>query len=275
MSIVISRALGLAAELDLDITTDNPLIGWANLVTTANLAADGAAEGYPVTNLANPSTADGASWKGATTDAQDLTLTVPEGEAIDYVGIARHNFATAGVTVAIDVKTEIGDDWTEVVAEFLPGDDDPILARFTAQLPGFLRIRLGAGTAAPQVAVVHVGQVLVLARRLYVGHAPISHAVREQVVTATSQGGQFLGAVVTGKTLETAIEIANLDPAWFRANLAPFVAAGRSAAFFWAWRPATYAREVAYCWRTGDVRAVNQRSNGMMQVSIPIAGTVT
>lgn len=271
MGIVLSRSIGLAVPAATGINANNPLIGWRNVVTTGAITADGETSADPATNLANASTAN--KWTGASAVAQTLVVDVPAGEAVDYVGIARHNFGSKGITVSLDTRPSTADDWTEAVPEFLPADDAPILMRFAEHEPAQVRVNLGAGDAAPSAAVLHVGKLLVLQRRLYVGHEPAGMARRENVVTATSQGGQFLGAVVTGETLQSSIDLANLTPGWVRGNLDPFLAAGSSVAFFWAWRPSTYPGEVVYAWRTGAHRLVNQRSNGMMQFSMPIGAT--
>ena len=70
--IVFSSALVLSrATADV---TDLPMIGYENVVTIANLAADQEDADYPATNLANPLTT--SLWKSGSTDDQYLTITL-------------------------------------------------------------------------------------------------------------------------------------------------------------------------------------------------------
>jgi hypothetical protein len=44
--------------------------------------------------------------------------------------------------------------------------------------------------------------------------------------------------------------------------------------FFFAWRPDAYPYEVGYCWLTNDPQPSNALPNGMMSVSLEMAGVV-
>jgi Concanavalin A-like lectin/glucanases superfamily len=99
MSLVISSSLVLSAEEDA-LPAGTPLIGWHDIVTTGNISATTETTGFPVTNLANPST--NLMWIGSTIAHEYLTVnTVSYGDEIDYMGIARHNFGSAGIPVTL------------------------------------------------------------------------------------------------------------------------------------------------------------------------------
>ena len=53
---------------------------------------------------------------------------------------------------------------------------------------------------------------------------------------------------------------------------APFIVASKEVPFFFAWRPASYPRETGFAWMTNNPKPSNQRSNGMMQISLSMGG---
>lgn len=278
--IVISRDLALAGMSAVSgggvINSDNPVIGYQQLVTSGNVSATTSESGHPASLLANPST--NLYWKGelASPEADEyITLSLNTAEMVDYVGIARHNFGTAQIAVSLEA---INDDspvgWDVIVEEFIPADDAPILMRFVEQAVTSIRIRLRPGTVAPRAAVVYSGKLLVLQRRIYVGHTPITMGLSSRISNGRSESGDFLGRVVLHEVTSTKIDLQNLTPAWLRENILPFLKSANENPFFFAWRPGTYPLEVGYAWLSVDARPVNQSSNGFMNVSFDISGIV-
>lgn len=243
MSIHISSAVSLADAGD-GLSLDHPIIGYHNVVTASTIVAAAEAANYPASNLANPATH--LEWRGTTTDAQYLTITTNEVDAIDYVAVARHNWATAGI--AVSVEGYIASVWTNIVDEFIPPDDGPLLCRFDAQSLSQVRIKLAAGSVIPRAAVVYCGKLLVIERKVYVGHTPLPHARKFSVANGMSESGNFLGRIVLGETRETVIPLSLITPAWYRAKMDPFLSGAGEAPFFFGWRPQTYPREVGYGW---------------------------
>lgn len=278
--IVISGSLSLADTTATGggiVTADNPVIGYQQLVTTTNITTTTAATGYPATNLANPSTI--LKWKGTfdspEEDNEYITLALNTAEEVDYVGIAKHNFGTAQIAVSLEVYDAAGSpDWTEIVTDFIPADDAPILVRFTPQAVTSIRIRLQPGTEAPTAAVVYAGKLLVLQRRIYVGHTPITMGRKASIINGRSESGDFLGRVVTSETNSTAFDMQNLTPAWFRSYMIPFIRNAVENPFFFAWRPGSYPAEIGFAWLTNDPIPSNQQPNGMMGCSFEMEGVV-
>lgn len=277
MSVVISGDLALAEVQSGGgtIDSDNPIIGYDNLVTTGNVSSDTAATGYPVTNIANSSTA--LIWKGTlASPAVDeyVVLNLQTAELVDYVGIARHNFHTAQIAVSIEVlnETTSPDTWDELTSPAIPPNDGPLIFRFTAQGIAQVRIRMQSGTAAPYMGVVYSGSLLALQRKLGVGHTPINYARSSRVMSARSEAGDFLGRIILNEMTSNKLALENLSPAWYRAYLAPFILASRAEPFFIAWRPSSYPNECGFCWVTNDPKPSNQLPNGFMQVDFELAG---
>lgn len=249
---------------------NNPRIGWRNVVAFGNVTASDEAAGFPVTNLANPAT--NLQWKASAAGAETITIALSGAADVDYLGIARHNLGTAGITYTLQSSPN-GSDWTAVTgASASPSDDRVIFHQFGSVNAQYFRLSLSAGSTAAAIAVLYLGEITVLERRIYVGHTPITLGRRRQVSTGRSESGQFLGRIRRSSLLESRLSLPNLDPEWYRNELDGFVEDGDLYPFFWAWRPDDYPDEVAFCWAMDDIVPVNQRSNGMMQVEASIQG---
>jgi hypothetical protein len=228
---------------------DHPLIGWQNLVTASGVSTDTALANYPAVNLANPATH--LEWRAADTTEQHITIVTDGLSLIDYVAVARHNFGSGKIPVSIEGF--IAGVWTEIEsAVLLPPDDAPVLWRFQPQALPQLRIRLQTGIAAGRAAVVYAGKLLIMERRLWVGHTPLPHGRKSTVTNGMSESGQFLGRIVLGAWRETVAPFQLISPAWYRANMDAFLAVAQQAPFFFAWRPASYPLEVGYAWLIPD-----------------------
>lgn len=260
------------------INANNPVIGWRNLVTAGNISATSEAAGYPASNLANPSTAlrwradDGGSPPSGSEQYVTVLLDTPDN--VDYLAVARHNFATAQIPVSVEGLTDDGSPevWTELVADVILPDNGPVIFRFNPQPLYAIRLRMQAGTVAPFAAVVYTGLLLVLQRRIYVGHTPMPMGRTAKITNARSENGDFLGRIVLNEKTETSVSLANLTPAWVREQLNPFLRAAVEIPFFFAWRPGAYPYETGYAWLTNDPQPSNQLANGMMQVALEMAG---
>lgn len=254
-----------------DINANNPLVGWHNIVTAGTIVADGAADGYPAANLANPVTAQ--RWVAADDSEQYLTITTGTEEDIDYIGVAGHNFGSAAIPVSIEGWDDMEEEWFELVeAALLPAADDPVIFQFEPQPLSQIRIKLQSGDDVPAAAVVYCGKLLTLLRRIYVGHTPATMGRTLNVANGRSESGNFMGRIVIGEGRSTTIVQANLPPAWYRANMEPFVRAAETQPFFFAWRPQTYPAETGFLWLTSDPRPVNDRANGFMRIELAVEG---
>lgn len=247
---------------------NHPRIGYDSIVTAASLSSDQAADGFPIANLGNSATF--LLWKGEDATEQSIVVSPGSGQTIDYMGIARHNLGTAGVDYTLESSNN-GTDYTEVVTDN-PDDDRAIIHQFDSVSASFFRLTISAGSVAPQMAVLYLGQILSMERRLYVGHTPVPFGLRRTVSTGRSESGQFLGRVRRRETVEFAIDMPNLTPAWVRSDLEPFIDVSDTTPFFWAWRPEDYPAECAFCWTAGDPATTNQRPNGMMDFNVSVQG---
>lgn len=278
--IVITQSLVLTA--DQDVNENNPIIGYQNLVTTSNISATSSQTDFPVTNLANPATH--LLWKalGPVPIAdQDITIILDTEEEVDYLAVASHNFGSGAMVVSVEGLAELADsptNWVELVSEQLLVTDGPIIFRFTPQSLYAIRLRIQPSQTVPailpQAAVIYVGKLLILQRRIYVGHTPMPYGRQLSVANLMSISGAFLGRIVLGAKRRSGINMQNITPGWYRTYLDPFIIAAQEIPFFFAWRPGTYPDEAGFAWLTDDAEVSNMRSNGMMQVSLRLEGVV-
>lgn len=280
--VVISSGFVVAPGVD-DLDGNSPIIGYDNRVIGGNISATTEDPDYPVTNLANPSTA--LRWKsgaGSPTSEEYITVLPDTGDDLDYLAIARHNFGTSQAAVSVEgVFEEPGSpaDWFELVAPVLLPNDNPVIFRWTPQPLYGVRLRIQESLAAvpetPFLAVIYVGRLLLLQRRIYVGHTPQPYARKLSVANHMSVAGNFLGRVVLGEKTANNVSLKNLTPDWYRTYMEPFLLAAQEIPFFFSWRPGDYPLETGFCWLTGDPMPVNQLNNGMMQIDLDLEGTRT
>lgn len=245
---------------------NNPVFGYRNLVTTSNITVSSENADFPGVNLANPAT--DLLWKASSAAAQTITINTTGLGPIDYVGIARHNIADAGITASI--KENVGSGLVAVpYTSVLPGDNQPLMFRLNRSARTQVQIVLSAGDAVPFVGVVYVGQLMVSQRRVYVGHTPINMGRSVKDVVGISEEGDYLGRIILSESQSTQFAIQNITPSFYRTHFVPFVkAVSLTTPCFFAWRPLDYPDEVGYGWFRSTPRPVNQRNNGMMSVTL-------
>jgi hypothetical protein len=255
---------------------DYPLVGHHNVVTASNIATTTDEDDNPASNLSNPSTS--LKWRGTTVGSDEyITITTTSLGTLNYVAVAKHNWATSVITVSLEGDT--GGGYSTIGSTFVPANDGPLIMKF-APLSTYvgLRIKLASGgLVVPEAAVVYVGQLLLLQRKLYVGHDPITMARETNSVSAMAESGEFLGRIILGQYSTSEISLQNLTPDWVRTYLDPWLEDALEDPFFFAWRPVAYPNETAFAWvPSGSTpRPGNQRSNGMMQITVPLAGITT
>lgn len=272
MSIVLTRSLVLApGELPYDVRRfDAPVIGWQNLVRLGGIEADLEDVAYTADNLANPATH--LFWRSSAATTQQIRFVFDDISTIDYIGLAKHNLGTVRAAVSFAYRTGADDTWLPLTSDFILGNDNPAIIRFEGREAAEVLMTITNPEGIPQIAVIYLGKLLQLQRKIYVGHTPINYGRSTKSTTGRSESGNFLGRVITGRSKQSAISLQNLTPDWYRARMEPFVDHAEELPFFFAWRPDNYPREVGYCWTTSDIIPSNQRPNGMMQVDFNIAG---
>jgi hypothetical protein len=278
MSIVISQALVLS-PVAASLSLNNPVILYRNFIAAAGITATSEEDDYPASNLANPLTHSSAEWRATSTAEQELTFAITEIDPISAIGFAAHNFGSAEIAVTVEVLVD--GDYIEIY-DGMPANDSPLMWRFAEYPTTEVLITLAEGSEAARAAVAYIGPALVVQRRIWLGHTPITMGVTTEVVSGMSEANDFLGRSVLGEYTSTTIDLKNLTPDWYREYFDPFVRAAKTLPFFFAWRPVDYPNEVGFCWLTGNPKPVNQRKrlsssgqdHGLMSVQFSVNGIV-
>lgn len=273
--IVISNNLVLSQEsVPSAVNENNPLVGWVNFVVAGNLEATQSDQDHPVTNLANNSTF--YAWQSENSGPFTISCDIGVMDEIDYLAIAGHNLVGRVVSVQGSIGEVSGSPeeeiWFDLISDVVISDNSPILFRFEKGSLSSIRLNVSSGSATARIAVMYVGTLLVLQRRIYVGHKVLKYNRSTDQVTPRSMNGNFLGRIVMSETLNSQLELQNITPSFYRQSMDPWLKDAIINPFFFAWRPGDYPLEVGYCWLTGDSAMTNQLPNGMVQVSMSLEG---
>src|SRR5690606_12954740 len=125
----------------------------------------------------------------------------------------------------------------------------------------------------PEIAVVHIGQMLVMPMPIPAGHTPLIDGRNTRTASMISEAGDFLGAIVLSQKLGTSVSFQYLRDSWYRQNLRSFVKAGRGATFFYSGFPASHPEEAGYAWLTSDPKP-NFGAAGWVDITFEIGGIV-
>jgi hypothetical protein len=245
-------------------------IGYRNILTRENTTASFEDADHPILNLVNNTT--NQYWEATGTTEEWVKVADASANTVDYFALAKHNLGSTGATIKLQ-KSVDGTTWVDVTTEVMPGDDYAIMYRFTAVAANFWRLLITPGTAAPIIAVMHLGRLLVLQRNIYGGHTPFTLGRWANTIAGSSENNQLLGRVTKARGLKSNVNLKNLTPEWYRTNMDPFVeAAMENTYFFWAWRPASYPNEIGYAGLDGDVDVSNMGVKDLMQMSFALKG---
>lgn len=255
---------------------NRPVIGWHSVLRPQDIVAGSELINRPALNLWSPDTA--GLWEPSATNSY-LTLINATGGTVNYIGIARHNLGSGAIAYNIENSPD-GTNWFSLKAIKTVSDDSAIIEYFAPSSLPFFRIYFTqSGSAKPRIAHVKLGRLLVLTSKIYVGHKPASLVRYADGITQTSENGQYLGRINTAVWRRSAVSQANVDPAFVRLSIMPFVAHANNTAaddgtaqgpYFFAWRPADYSNDVVYGWTHSTIHPDNQQPNGLMGFSFDV-----
>ena len=251
--LVISPNLILTIPAEAALPAGTPIILYENRATFGAVAASSTETGYPASNLTNPAT--NIEWRAATAAAVEWTVTLGAGDDIDAVGIARHNFETAGITVEVGYYAA-GPTWVSLAGPQTLPNNEPLLFHFTAQPLTSITVKLGAGSEPARAAVLYVGKALIMERGVDINpdFAVPRFSRRTEFVAGKSERGDYLGRIATAQWIEGVQHTYKyLTAEWYRSHFDPFVRlAQQDVPFFYCFAPDEYPHEVAFVWLADD-----------------------
>lgn len=260
---------GFQLPIDNGITANNPIIGYYNkLIDAAAITASSETATEPVSNLRNGATY--LAWQADGAGDQQLDVDYGTAQSTDFFGLAVHNLGTTQASIQLQYSTN-GTDYTAAGDVVTPNIDGVIFVRFEAVTARYWRLQITTASPTPvRVAVFYLGELLVLLRRIYVGHSPHTFGRKTSLAQGRSETGHFLGRVLKNQFLEHSIEQKNLPPEWARSYLLPFFNQAVLEPFFWAWRPQQYQYECGFGWFTDDPSTSNSGPAAMMQATFKV-----
>ena len=267
MAILIEPAYVLATSPD----ENNPHIGYQNWVRgrdADDLFATSEVATGPKDAILRPDTAE--YWQGDTLPAI-IRVDFGQARSVDYVGIAGHTIGSSGASVLIEHSPD-NSVWTQFGSTAAPAGDAPLLFLDESISRRFWRVTFNGSADVPKMAVLYIGEILVVQRSIYGGHSPAILSRDTKLNQNMSDGGQFLGQYIRRRGINGKISLNNLTAGWYREHFDPFVQAAREFPFFVAWRPVDYPQEVAYGWTDKNITPTNIGKKDFMQVSFDFKG---
>jgi hypothetical protein len=254
--------------------TNAPIIGWHSVLRTQDITASSSATARPVINLWAPDTA--MLWEPTADDAS-ITLFNSTGSPVDYIAMARHNFAADAISYAIEVSTD-GTTFTALKALKAIAHESPIIEVFTPQIGPYFKISFDhASGVKPRLAHIKLGELLTLPRHQFVGQKPSELALYAEGTTQMSENGQYLGRINTSTSRKGSCTQKNISQAFVYSKIKPFSAHANctapnksvaQGAYFYSWRPADFPNDIVYGWTAGTIHAVNEQPNSVVAMAV-------
>ncbi len=273
--LVISSNLVLSAA-DAALPEGTPRILWDDIVTFGNITADSEADGYPITNVSNPATDQ--EWRAASATDVEITITIGVVADQGLLGIARHNFGSAGISAEIGYY-DSGPSWVNLAGPQIPASDEPLLFQFTETSYSALVIRLGTGSEAARAAVIKAGPTLLMPRGVDIEDYLVPRFARKTEFAAPLlERGDYNGRIITSQYI-AGVEhtYSHLEADFLRDELVPFINSVQAddQPFFYAMRADDgVSYDVAYAWFTDDPMPKRNPATGRYKVTFEMGGIV-
>ena len=242
-----------AAALAAAGTENNPLVFWDNAGASGTYSTGVGTEVENAALAATGTTYDAWVATPSNIDRAALMIVLPSPQEVDCIAIAAHNIADIGGTVRFEYNDASGGGgtWQQLDVE-TPTDNQAIMAYFDGVTADYWRILLTDITEDVEIAVAFIGSVLTIPQRIYQGYTPPITPTNVRLQSNVSQGGNLLGAVVTGEESSASPAIDHVDPTFIRGadfkGLMKHFNEGNGV--FWAWRPTKY-HDLFFAWRDG------------------------
>ena len=222
-------------------------LAYDSAVERATVTATSAAPLRPANNLKTRDTYQ--TWR-ATAPEPVVTVLFAAPELINYVGIARHNMGSLGITALVEIETA-GDGWLEV-AVLQPDHDGPVMVPIAEVLAVNLRVSF-YGYEIPTLAVLMAGKAVIMPRPLRATMQPVFGSRDTTVTPQISELGQLLGSVVVRNGVNVSPTWNNLTRDFYNDTLRLLAREMPGRAVMLMWQPLEHPDEVVFGMVSGDV----------------------
>lgn len=171
-------------------------------------------------------------------------IILSDGLVLSYVGLAAHDLAANGVTVAVQIPG--GEGWQTLLSHS-PEDNSPILFLLAAREIETVRLQFTGPDGLPTVGIIMMGEATVFPQQTsYVGRRDIFDGIEEEYSTTLSEGGNFIARYVTRKSQTFNLTVSHISEEWKRVQLDPLIEHLRGGVAFVADRPWRAPRSVGF-----------------------------
>jgi hypothetical protein len=214
-------------------------------------------------------------WKPTVNGDSWIRVTLGGSRIANYMAIWGHDLADHGASVKPQYSTD-GVIWNDAAAVVAPSNNNTLYFGWDDTNASHYRVLVNAPTTIPVISGVQIGESLTLPHAMEVGFAPPSLVPINEIKTARSEGGVFIGGSTISKGIEGSINLTQMDPAWVRSEWIPFIQHVQTPRpFVFAWDGTNYPTEVVLAWikARGRIKAPNYNDSLYMTISLAFEGT--
>lgn len=244
-----------------------PRIMYDNLLVQGTVVASNENVDNPVENLFDYRTDDFFT-QGANMTNVDLTLSSAAGA--NYFVFYNSDLADNNGTIKLQYWN--GSAYVDATSNIAVTGAAPYVTFFDKKTSDKWRIVIDAD-APSSIGLAAFGEYLAVERGLYIGFTEPVLARDTELLSNTSDGGNFIGQSVIRKGIDTTLNIEFASDAWVRDSWLPFVKFAELKPFFFAWDAVNYPTEAAFCKATSFGKPVHTHY-GYMAVNLGVRGLV-
>jgi len=248
-------------------------IGYKNLFTTTGVTVTASTEatGYEKENAYDGFGYDW--WKPTATGDSYLKVAFAAVQAADYVAVWGHDLSDHSSSYKLQYSDN-NTDWSDVFTAISPSDNNTIYKAFTSSSHKYWRLLVNSATTLPSIAGIQIGEYTEMPHNAEVGFAVPTIAPTIKAKTSRSESGAFIGGSQLSQGVDGNISFTNIDPAWIRSDLEPFITYAQTpAVFVMSWDTVTYTDEIMLAWTDSTISPPKYSSSLYMSFSIKFNGT--
>jgi len=220
-----------------------PRIGWQSWVRDlagSAITVSGATTPGPKDNLLRNNTYQ--FWEPGALPAT-VTFDFGEARAVDYGAIGGHTLGDESATVRLEHSPDNAA-WTQFGSDVSPANNIPVLWLDTKISRRYWRVTITGAGSAPHIALIYLGEVLVMQRALAGGYRPAIWNRDNVIDGGVSDGGQVLDRTVRRRGLVPSASFERLTTGWYNGTFMPFVRSAELYPFFFAPNPVRWPDDV-------------------------------
>jgi len=282
-----------------DANYNLPMIGYKSNCTLSDYTSLTTDSNYPPSNLWTPDTY--TVWRDGQDNGSIILLNASH-KFFDYVGIAGHNFYSAGISVRLRVANSSGGPWATLMDYTAVADASPFFIALnpTNTLSGttgsntYAYISLDfqqSGATRAQISHIKIGAMLRLPYKVFVNVKPSILATMVTNEVQIAENGNYLGRIVKSSSRDAEIKQDHNTQAFVWNSVKPFLDHCQKIAiddgtpqetFFYLPRPADNPTgqstaslqifDIIYGWAKSINYPQNHMSNGLMTWGVNVKG---